>query len=255
MAIDIFNNLKLNAMKKTKKLSHVIFRDINTVQIFRFGTTTNDKIEADKKRKIVQTYTFSRTQYELILQGLNDGMKTFFNNADTNCLDCPFNSFGKCYTHKFNQYNGFLSMLKKVCRTYNDFYKIPTFNDELKEQIINQCDKTYVRFGTYGEPSIHPTDLIQSIILVADNWTGYTHQWQKKKELNKYFMASTHTILEELTARNEGYRSFVATETKIDGIVNCPASKEAGYKSTCSKCGLCSGTEGKGTKSVFILVH
>jgi hypothetical protein len=232
-----------------------IFRTENTIQIFRFGTTSNDKIEADKKRKIVQSYTFSRTQFELILQNANDGMKTFFNSADSNCLDCPFNEFGKCYTHKFNQYVGFISMLKSVVKQYNDFYDIPTYNEDIKEQILNMSKNTYVRFGTYGEPSLHPTELIDSIVKVCDNWTGYTHQHQKRPDLSGYFMASTHTIEEELIARNEGYRSFIATETKIDGIVNCPASKEAGYKSTCSKCGLCSGTLGKGKKSVFILVH
>jgi len=43
--------------------------------------------------------------------------------------------------------------------------------------------------------------------------------------------------------------------TKHTGMVNCPASKEAGYKSTCSKCTLCSGTTGKGSKSVYIFNH
>jgi hypothetical protein len=127
-----------------------IFRTENTIQIFRFGTTSNDKIEANKKRKIVQSYTFSRTQFELILQGLNDGMKTFFSNADSNCLDCPFNSFGLCYTHKFNQYVGFVSMLKSVIKQYKDFYDIPTYNSDIKEQILNMSKNTYVRFGTYG---------------------------------------------------------------------------------------------------------
>ena len=82
----------------------LIFRIGNTLQVISKSTTSNNKIEADKKRKIVQTYTFSRKQFELIANGTNDGMKTFFSNADTNCLDCPFNEFGKCYTHKFNQH-------------------------------------------------------------------------------------------------------------------------------------------------------
>jgi hypothetical protein len=232
-----------------------IFRTENTIQIFTFAVTTNNKIEANKKRKIVQSYTFSRTQYELILQGVNDGMRTFFSHADSNCLDCPFNEYGKCYTHKPNQYRGFLMTMKSVISRYKDFYDIPLFNEQIKQQILKFSKGQYIRFGTYGEPSLHPTDLINDIIKIADSWTGYTHQWQKRPELSGYFMASTHTIEEELIARNEGYRSFIATETKIDGIVNCPASKEAGYKSTCSKCGLCSGTLGKGKKSVFILVH
>ena len=45
----------------------VVFRDKDTLQVFRLGTTSNDKIEADKKRKIVQTYTFSQRQMQSIL--------------------------------------------------------------------------------------------------------------------------------------------------------------------------------------------
>jgi hypothetical protein len=41
----------------------------------------------------------------------------------------------------------------------------------------------------------------------------------------------------------------------VQGIVNCPASKEQGLKSNCSKCGLCSGTQGKGNKSVYTIEH
>ena len=68
-------------------------------------------------------------------------------------------------------------------------------------------------------------------------------------------MASTHDKQGEKKAIDKGYRSFVATPTKLD-FVSCPASKEAGYKSTCSKCNLCSGTLGsKSKKSVEILLH
>lgn len=237
-----------------KNGTKIVFRTENTIQIFRYGTTSNNKIEADKKRKIVQSFTFSRHQFELVLNEIK-GMKTFFNSADTNCLDCPFNSFGKCYTHKMNQYSGFVSMLKSVISTYGEFYNIPTFNSDLHQQIVKMSTNTYVRFGTYGEPSLHPTELIEDVVKVAPTWTGYTHQWQKREELSRFFMASTHNSVEEIIARDLNFRSFVATDKKIDGIVNCPASKEAGYKSTCSKCGLCSGTDGKGSKSVYIILH
>lgn len=233
----------------------IIFRTNETVQIFRFETTTNDKIEANKNRKIVQSYTFSRKQFELISNEKNDGMKTFFNNADSNCLDCPYNSFGKCYTHKFNQYVGFISMLKSIAKKYKTFDNIPFFDEGIHEQILKVCKNTYVRFGTYGEPSLHPFELISDITKICTNWTGYTHQWQKKNELSPYFMASTHDAIEEKNAKQKGFRSFIATNTKIDGAVNCPASKEANYISTCSKCGLCSGTNGKSKKSVYIFNH
>ena len=68
-------------------------------------------------------------------------------------------------------------------------------------------------------------------------------------------MASTHTTSEQQSAEKMGYRSFVATENKL-GYVGCPASKEMGYKSTCSTCNLCSGTLGtKSKKSIEIILH
>jgi hypothetical protein len=73
-------------------------------------------------------------------------------------------------------------------------------------------------------------------------------------------MASTHNLIEASQASKLGYRSFMAVnELKGKNIfvdlVNCPASKEAGFKADCIKCGLCSGTKGKGKKSVQILNH
>jgi hypothetical protein len=233
----------------------VVFRNADVVQVFLLSKTSNKKIEANNKRKIVQSYTFSRKQYELILNGNNKGMKIFFSNADSNCLDCPFNEFGKCYTHKFNQYVGFIGMLKSIARKFGSFENIPTYSRDIHRQVVNVSKNTYVRFGTYGEPSIHPLQLIKDVIAVAVNHTGYTHQWSKKPELGEMFMASTHTFEEEKIARDNGFRSFIATDKPIDGAVNCPASKEANYKSHCSKCGLCSGFKGKGNKSIYILLH
>jgi hypothetical protein len=146
-------------------------------------------------------------------------------------------------------------MIKSIIKEYDSFENIPTYNDDLHSQIVDICRDTYVRFGTYGEPSLHPLKLIENIVEVASNWTGYTHQWHRNKELSKYFMASTHTAKQEQKARSFGYRSFVVTNDKLKQYVNCPASKEAGYKSSCSKCGLCSGTNGKTNKSIYILNH
>jgi hypothetical protein len=220
------------------------------LHVFRFDTTSNDKIEADKKRKIMQTYTFSKSQFN----ALDKGMKDFFNSADTNCLDCPFNSFGKCYTHKFNQYVGFKSMLKSIASKYGDWDSIPTYNETIASIIVSLCEGTFVRFGTYGEPSLHPITLIERMASVCDNWTGYTHQWMRH-DLGKFFMASVHSIKGQQKAEQLGYRSYIATPVQLNDYVNCPASKEAGYKSSCSKCSLCSGTSGKGNKSIYILNH
>jgi hypothetical protein len=47
----------------------------------------------------------------------------------------------------------------------------------------------------------------------------------------------------------------VSEKVDIDNFTPCPAAKETGKKSSCEKCGLCSGTSGKGKKSVQILEH
>ena len=236
-------------------MKRLAFKLNDTLQVIRLGNTSNDKIESDKKRKIIQTYTFSRKQYELIQSGAEKSQKIFFGLADTNCLDCPYNSYGKCYTHKFNQYVGFVSMLKSIAKEHGEFDNIPRYNQLVKAKAVEMSQDTYVRFGTYGEPSLHPITMITGMARVSQKYTGYTHQWAKKDELSKFFMASTHTKSEEMKASKLGYRSFVATNTIISDAVSCPASKEAGYKSSCSKCGLCSGTEGKGDKSVYIFNH
>jgi hypothetical protein len=230
----------------------ITFRHNDTVQVFRLGTTSNEKICSNPKEKIVQTYTFSRKQYELVAHGGDYSMKNFFSNADSNCLDCPFNSFGRCYVHKYSQYSGFMSMLKSIAKSYPTFEDIPTTYSI--HDISKMAYGRYVRFGSYGECSLHPQEIIEMMANLSKSWTGYTHQW-KNYNLGNYFMASTHSSSEALSAAVLGYRSFIVSDEKQD-VVNCPASKEAGYKSTCDKCNLCSGTLGtKSKKSIFILTH
>lgn len=229
-----------------------VFKDNDTVQVFRLGTTTNAKIVGNPKEVILQSYTFSKEQFEFVTT--KSGMKEFFSIAGSNCLDCPFNSFGKCYTHKFNQYVGFISMLKSIAKDFQNFFDIPLYSTRIKEELMSVASGRYVRFGTYGEPSKHPIDLISGLCSVARIWTGYTHQWFMRPDLAPYFMASVHSEYQAARASNSGWRSFIASAGHTQHV-NCPASKEAGYKSTCDKCGLCSGMQGKGKKSIYILLH
>lgn len=239
-------------------MRRIVFKTTdNTISVVRFDKTSNDKISLPKE-KIIQTYHFSREQYE-VAQG-KTSMNTFFSKDGHVCMDCPFSTnngakLSACYTHKINQYSGFLSMLRSIGRMYESFDSIPKLNKNILRNIIELCHNKYVRFGTYGEPSLLPVSLIGQMCEASRTWTGYTHQWRKDDSLSPYFMASTHTAEEERIASLIGYRSFVASETQIDGLVKCPASKEMGYKSNCSKCGLCSGTKGKGSKSVVIIEH
>jgi hypothetical protein len=237
--------------------NRIIYRQGDTITIITSNTTSNKKI-AEPKEKIIQTYHFSREQYETA-QGKTT-MREFFSHDAKVCFDCPFAvsngaSLSACYTHKMMQYSGFLSSLRSIGKVTESFDEIPELCIDMYNDIVNLCWNRYVRFGTYGEPSLMPIDLIERICMYCKNWTGYTHQWSKKPEYAPYFMASTHTEDEERIASLIGYRSFVASPISIPKFISCPASEEMGFKSNCSKCGLCSGTKGKGTKSVIILEH
>ncbi len=236
----------------------IVYRSGNVLHVFRLGKTLNEKI-APKTELIVQTYHFSKAQFELANSGTKFSMSDFFKLDGAVCFDCPFAvsngaKLTACYTHKMNQYSGFLSSLRSI-RTFLEWDEIPEFSAEIANKISEISKGKYIRFGTYGEPSLIPVDLVSSICLVAKNWTGYTHQWGKKPEYSPYFMASCHSEGQAKFAESKGWRSFIAAKEAIQGTVNCPASDEAGFKSTCSKCGLCSGTNGKGKKNVYILEH
>ncbi len=230
----------------------------DVLHVFRYGDTSNDKI-APFEERILQTYHFSKEQFELANSGEKFTMEDFFKLDGSVCFDCPFAvsngaKLTACYTHKINQYMGFLSSIRSIGLKL-DWNNIPEFSEEIANEIISDASGLYVRFGTYGEPSLIPLALMRSICAVAKNWTGYTHQWLRKTEYSVFLMASVHNSSQAEFAAKQGWRSFVATKQGIAGLVNCPVSEEAGFKSTCSKCGLCSGIEGKGKKSVWILQH
>lgn len=234
----------------------IVYRQGDTITIVTLNSTSNKKI-AEYKEKIVQTYHFSREQYEIAQSKTT--MREFFSHDGKVCFDCPFAvsngaSLSACYTHKMMQYSGFLSSLRSIGKLMQ-FDDIPEYSPKIGAEIVTMCENKYVRFGTYGEPSLMPISLVRCIVVVAKSWTGYTHQWSKKPEYAPYFMASTHTEDEERIASLIGYRSFVASPSPISKFISCPASSEMGFKSNCSKCGLCSGTKGKGKKSVIILEH
>jgi hypothetical protein len=236
-----------------KQINKVVWVDGQNLFVVNKAKTANKKITDGGK--IVQTYTFSLRQWVLATTTQGFKMNDFFALDGTNCLDCPFsvgNGNGGCYTHKFHQYSGMLKMLRSIKRD-----ALTELTKEKYRTILDLSHQSYIRFGTYGEPSLMPISLVESMSLLAKSWTGYTHQWKKEwaKDFGKFFMASTHNQREANKAKGIDYRSFIATKVGDEDAVGCPASKESGFKSNCAKCGLCSGTEGKGNKDIKILEH
>jgi hypothetical protein len=144
-------------------------------------------------------------------------------------------------------------MLKSIAREFKNVQEIPSIN-LLENKIVDLSKDKYIRFGTYGEPTLIPVNLVSGMVNASKSHTGYSHQWAKKPEYAPFFMASTHSEGQANMAQKLGFRSFIASNKTLTNAVVCPASKEAGFKSTCEKCGLCSGQR-KGTKNIQILEH
>ena len=116
-----------------------------------------------------------------------------------------------------------------------------------------------VRLGTYGDPAAVPVAVWQALTSGAALRTGYTHQWRHGDALQGLCMASADSADERQDATARGWRTFrvmLAGESLARGEFACPASEEAGRKTTCEKCGACSGAS-RGTRqaSVAIVAH
>ena len=69
-------------------------------------------------------------------------------------------------------------------------------------------------------------------------------------------MASADTPEQRITAKSLGLRTFRVAQDNVlqAGEIKCPASAEAGRKTTCSDCKLCGGTSVK-AKDIVIQDH
>jgi len=119
-----------------------------------------------------------------------------------------------------------------------------------------------VRLGAYGDPVAVPLRIWRAVTARAAFWTGYTHQWRTcHLSYSRWCMASCETEEERIEAHTRGWRTFRTTrlnsfEDQHVGEVVCPKSKEAGKKTNCARCRLCSGRDGhKSQKDVVITMH
>ena len=115
-----------------------------------------------------------------------------------------------------------------------------------------------IRIGAYGDAAAIPVAVI-SALTSATRHTGYTHAWRERADLSPYLMASCDTPQEQAQASSQGWRTFrVRTSAQALSAreISCPASDEAGKRTTCSSCGLCDGAKlADARKDIAIIVH
>jgi len=117
-----------------------------------------------------------------------------------------------------------------------------------------------VRLGSYGEPVAAPIEMWEAVTSKADSHLGYTHRFRDvSPDWAKLCMASADSVQDMDEAHALGYRTFRVApvgEGPIKGReVVCPASEEAGKKTTCEDCRACGGTSAKAKISIQIAAH
>lgn len=117
-----------------------------------------------------------------------------------------------------------------------------------------------VRLGTYGDPAAVPGYIWASLLSESSGWTAYSHQSGMRGAafMPGVMMQSADTLADAQAAWSAGNRTFRIISSAADMAkgqeILCPASKEAGYRTTCIACSLCKGSAIK-AKSIAIVAH
>lgn len=141
----------------------------------------------------------------------------------------------------------YVQVAKSVLSVYNA-YKRGRYVKADPATIAKALAGKVVRIGTYGDGAAAPVRMWTQITRYAAGVRGYSHQWQNEgfdhAAWAPLVMASADTLEQAALANLYGMRVFRVSVgvDKQPGETVCPASAEAGRKSTCAKCTLCSGT-------------
>lgn len=117
-----------------------------------------------------------------------------------------------------------------------------------------------VRLGTYGDPAAVPSYVWDSLISDAIGHTAYSHQsgHATAEQRPDIYMTSADNAQEAQDAWSRGERTFRVIASQNDIVrgreILCPASKEAGQRTTCDQCKLCAGASIT-AKSIAIVAH
>jgi hypothetical protein len=127
-----------------------------------------------------------------------------------------------------------------VYRSYHDgrYEDVRGFGDLFAGEIV--------RIGAYGDPAAVPfTWWSNRLEGWATAWTAYTHQWRRcDPRFRRLCMASVETAGDAEEAQAAGWRTFRVRSPLSPlqpGEITCPASDEAGHRTTCARCRLCDG--------------
>ena len=138
-------------------------------------------------------------------------------------------------------------------------YKAGKYPRIKTSDFIEVVKDRYVRLGMYGDPACVPKRNNKVWIRYAKGHTAYSHQANTvgADYDPSVCMRSADTLDEARESWAKGERTFRVghlTSMVKDKEILCPASEEAGRRTTCDKCKLCSGMT-IDAKSILIPAH
>ncbi len=135
-------------------------------------------------------------------------------------------------------------------------YKKGSYPNATPYQLVSLARDRYCRVGSYGDPSAAPLAVWLELVRHSKGWTAYTHA--SANPMPDLLMTSADSLGQAQTAWAKGERTFRVVSSVNDVVKGkeslCPASKEAGQRSTCEACRLCNGSASK-AKSIAIVAH
>ena len=213
--------------------------EIDGKPIIAVATGFKSKSDNPKTGPVIQTYILPK--HAIPTQCRKDGTITSV------CGDCKMQKLKMCYTNMKHGSNQIFKSWKN-----GRYEKLSMHN------YLNFWHKT-VRMGSMGDPAAVPIEVWEKIMKIAGSVVGYSHQWRRcHQKLQQWCMASVDTTKEQREAQRMGWRTFrirLPQESIQKNEFMCPASNEAGNKTTCNKCLGCGGHGSKAKRNVCIVVH
>lgn len=241
----------IHALKRSKFSGVILYEGLSKIDgspivvIANRITTASDN---GKTGAMVQTFIIRSDMHPI------DALKTGADKAV--CGDCkhrPVN-LGSCYVNVGQS-------VAAVYKAYkNNRYARPNV-DYAQKLIPDLFSGAMFRIGTYGDPAAAPFHIWQKAVSKALAHNGYTHQWRKPKfqKFQTLCMASVDSLEEYGSAILKGWRTFRVRKASDpffkEREVQCPASKEAGQKTTCADCRACGGLTAKARVGITIISH
>lgn len=194
-------------------------------------------------------------------------VQTFVLRTDMRPLDAArlgydYSICGHCPHRPSNDGSCYVNIGRSVESVYGAYvrgrYARPHVDYDV-DLLPNLFADSVFRLGSYGDPAAAPFRVWAHATQLVRARNGYTHQWRDFPQFAALCMASVDSEMEAVDARAAGWRTFrvrAATAPLMSGAeVVCPASEEAGKRTTCSDCRACGGTSAKARASIVIIAH